>query len=527
MAIQITAPKSGYVDRTATITLSWTNTDSIYNGHQTSYEIQYKTPSASSWSTLGTVTSSSMSATLNGLFTAVEEDAEEYYYRLCVKYANFDAKNTSLGGMASGTDYSDVYSIAFHGKQVGTIKLYDGSMTQTAPLYDTVSGSKSTLNAQVTSSIKGSAPLVPASSPVAGKSRVIVANGNTRNIAGSNVTSSFSAKRGDPNGYFKVYKYKYSANYAYYAYNRSYYTYYSTNYYTYYTTNYSTYYSTNYYTYYTTNYSTYYSTNYSTRYSTNYYTYYSTYQTYRMNYANNHYLKYQSGSYKTRVTFYRAATGYTNTVYYSLTRGYTAARYNTFYKKYYRGHNRLAYYRYGFLGYRYGTYYYYTYYYAGYTKYYTVRSYAYYYYYYRYAGYYARAYTYYYTYFPASKIYWVNAYKQAGYQGRSGDQAFTSEGHTFGINLSPKLYVAGYGTHYAVLSYNTYYTISSYNTHYRIASYNTKYAVRSYNTHYRIASYNTKYAVRSYNTHYYAVRAYDKFHIVSYNNLSYTYYYYR
>ena len=33
MAINITAPLSGYVDRNSTITLSWTNTDSNYDGH--------------------------------------------------------------------------------------------------------------------------------------------------------------------------------------------------------------------------------------------------------------------------------------------------------------------------------------------------------------------------------------------------------------------------------------------------------------------------------------------------------------
>jgi hypothetical protein len=51
---------------------------------------------------------------LNGIFNKVGEDAEEYYYRLCVKYNNFYV--SSLGGNASGTDYSDVWSIAFHGK---------------------------------------------------------------------------------------------------------------------------------------------------------------------------------------------------------------------------------------------------------------------------------------------------------------------------------------------------------------------------------------------------------------------------
>ena len=79
MAIQIQTPQSGYVDRTKTITVTWTNTDSIYNGHQSSYEIQYKLPSSTSWSTLGVVTSSNQEATLNGIFENLEYTMEDIH----------------------------------------------------------------------------------------------------------------------------------------------------------------------------------------------------------------------------------------------------------------------------------------------------------------------------------------------------------------------------------------------------------------------------------------------------------------
>ena len=214
MAIQITAPLSTYVDRTKPITVTWSNTDSIYNGHQTSYEIQYRLPSSSSWSTLGTVTSSTSSATLNGIFDKVEEDAEEYYYRIVVKYSNFDAKSTSLGGMASGTDYSDIYSIAFHGSQIGTMKIFDGTDINNYPIYDTVTGTKSKLNVNVNDSQSGAIPLVSSTSLFAGRDKVNVNTNNVRNIAAS-PASSFTNKRGNSEGYFTVYRYQYYVNYAY------------------------------------------------------------------------------------------------------------------------------------------------------------------------------------------------------------------------------------------------------------------------------------------------------------------------
>lgn len=114
MAIKITSPKSGQIDRTqSSIPVTWTNDDSNYSGHQSSYEIQYKYSTDSSWSTLGKVTSTTQQGDLKGIFTALGVDAKEIYYRICVRYDLFTS--TSLGATAGGVDYSDVYSIIFRG----------------------------------------------------------------------------------------------------------------------------------------------------------------------------------------------------------------------------------------------------------------------------------------------------------------------------------------------------------------------------------------------------------------------------
>ena len=114
MAINITSPQTGQIDRTqSSIPVTWTNSDSIYNGHQSSYEIQYKYVADASWSTLGKVTSSAQQGDLKGIFTALGTDAKEIYYRICVRYDLFTS--SSLGAKAGGVDYSAVYSIIFRG----------------------------------------------------------------------------------------------------------------------------------------------------------------------------------------------------------------------------------------------------------------------------------------------------------------------------------------------------------------------------------------------------------------------------
>lgn len=227
MAIQIQTPQSGYVDRTKTITVTWTNTDSIYNGHQSSYEIQYRLPSSTSWSTLGVVTSSKQEATLNGIFDTIETDAEEYYYRIVVQYNNFDAKATTLGGMASGTDYSDVYSIAFHGSTIGTIQIIGkNSVVYSYPVYDSVKN-KPALNVKISDKQNGALPLVSSTSPFSGESNVNISTGDKRSLATTNPKSQFNYRRGYASGYFTVYKYSYTPNYNYayysnYSYDRHY-----------------------------------------------------------------------------------------------------------------------------------------------------------------------------------------------------------------------------------------------------------------------------------------------------------------
>ena len=107
------------------------------------------------------------------------------------------------------------------------MKIYDGSNTNSYPIYDTVQGSKAKINANITSAKRGAAPIVDTNSPFASKSRVIV-NSETKNIAASSPTVNFYSRRGNASGYFTVYKYQYTTNYAYdrryanYAYDRSY-----------------------------------------------------------------------------------------------------------------------------------------------------------------------------------------------------------------------------------------------------------------------------------------------------------------
>ena len=110
MAVTITAPQSGYFDRTGAITVSWTN--SITSPPQTAYEIMYKLKTASSWSTLGRVTSTATSANLKPIYDAVSQDAVEFYYKVVVYH---DLATLSSGNKEGGVEHSAVYSIMFHG----------------------------------------------------------------------------------------------------------------------------------------------------------------------------------------------------------------------------------------------------------------------------------------------------------------------------------------------------------------------------------------------------------------------------
>lgn len=219
MAINITSPQTGQIDRTqSSIPVTWTNSDSIYNGHQSSYEIQYKYVADASWSTLGKVTSPAQQGDLKGIFTALGTDAKEIYYRICVRYDLFTS--SSLGAKAGGVDYSAVYSIIFRGgDQIGTLKIYDGSAIKEHPIYESVSGQPK-LNVRVSSSQTGQVPLVPEGDRQAGNIKVAVTASDVRVAASA---PRYTVSNQYANGYFYGYKYKYSTNYGYYHYISSYY----------------------------------------------------------------------------------------------------------------------------------------------------------------------------------------------------------------------------------------------------------------------------------------------------------------
>ena len=219
MAINITSPQTGQIDRTqSSIPVTWTNSDSIYNGHQSSYEIQYKYVADASWSTLGKVTSSAQQGDLKGIFTALGTDAKEIYYRICVRYDLFTS--SSLGAKAGGVDYSAVYSIIFRGgNQIGTLKIYDGSAIKEHPVYESVSGQPK-LNVRVSGSKTGQVPLVQDGPSYAANIKVAL-TASAIPVAASAPRSNVSNQYA--NGYFYGYKYKYSTNYGYYHYISSYY----------------------------------------------------------------------------------------------------------------------------------------------------------------------------------------------------------------------------------------------------------------------------------------------------------------
>ena len=211
MAVTITAPQSGYFDRTGAITVSWTN--SITSPPQTAYEIMYKLKTASSWSTLGRVTSTATSANLKPIYDAVSQDAVEFYYKVVVYH---DLATLSSGNKEGGIEHSAVYSIMFHGSQIATLKVQEtASLTQIYPLFNGSTTPTAKLNVRTTSSATGTAPLVASGHPLAGRGKVITASGYTAFIGGSSPT--FAASGQNRYGYFYGYRYQYS--FSYYNYN--------------------------------------------------------------------------------------------------------------------------------------------------------------------------------------------------------------------------------------------------------------------------------------------------------------------
>ena len=326
MAINITAPLSGYLDRTQTITVSWNNTNSDLSGKQSSYELQYKLPSETGWNTLGIVESANTSASLNEMFDIAENvtysDATEYYYRVVVRYDNVPAGIEFV----TGTEYSDVYSVAFHGGKVGEVK----TVGEVYPIYDNVIGT-SGLHVQITEDKTGAVPLVANGSMFAGRAKGDTTRRGVRSLATTRTSSAFNEKRANASGELFVHRpfytnsqyYNNSSNFikGYDASTGHEYDEESTNAFLYTKYNYSAYRDTRSQSYYvdTTSYQ-YLSSSYKHEYNTGrYYSYnYSSSYTY-------YYTKYYITS------GYQRATGYR----YAVTEGYGYQQAYTYYYKYY------------------------------------------------------------------------------------------------------------------------------------------------------------------------------------------------
>ena len=179
MAALITSPQTAMVDRTKGLTIQWSG-DLV--SYQTHYEIQYKLSSAASWSTLGkTASTSARSYALSNLFNAVQSDATEIYYRIVLYYSYTNSSNESI----TGYEYSNTYSIIFHGAQVGIMKVQvTSTKKQEYPIYSSVTG-KESMDVKLSSSTTGKAILVDSTNPLANQLKVRTTSSRTDFVAGN------------------------------------------------------------------------------------------------------------------------------------------------------------------------------------------------------------------------------------------------------------------------------------------------------------------------------------------------------
>jgi hypothetical protein len=85
MAALITSPKAAYVDRNASTLVQWSGDLTSY---QTHYEVLYRLTTTASWSTLGkTASTSARSYDLKNIFSKINADATEVYYRIVIYYS--------------------------------------------------------------------------------------------------------------------------------------------------------------------------------------------------------------------------------------------------------------------------------------------------------------------------------------------------------------------------------------------------------------------------------------------------------
>lgn len=183
MAALVVTPGNKMVDVEGTgINIEWVTTQP-----QASYEIQYRFPSSSTWSTCGVVSSTTQrSFPVINIYNLVGCDFYEVYYRVVLTFSGA----TADGEMTSTSkEISPTYSLIFRHGIKNTLKLYDGIGTREFPLFDTVSinannsSTVSTDNIAInTSGTKKLLPLLKGSNTNKSNLNVNVSSGDTRQI---------------------------------------------------------------------------------------------------------------------------------------------------------------------------------------------------------------------------------------------------------------------------------------------------------------------------------------------------------
>lgn len=481
MAISITL-NNQYLDRNVAQNISWTNSDSQLNARQTSYEVQYKLKTASSWNTLGVKPSTATTINLVDIFnaTGIQIDATEIYFRVKINYNQFTAND---GNIVGGTEYSPVYSIMFHGTKIADLVIATSdSTTVKHPVYDSIKGRKS-LEVATSASSVGHVPLVEDGHILADSLTVATENSSstaaTKSLKAATGVYKYSANTGGyANGTFYRYNYRYYRHYTYYGtpqYYATYYKYYYTYAYRVHSGNTAQY--TNTYKYYISSYTHY------------YYTY-----AYRVHWGN---------------TAVKAPQSYTAyyTRYYDSTTGsampgpgyYTATGHEGFWGY---GNDAGNYYHKWYAHYSYYLrYYVYSYSTTGY----------------RYAGYYTR-----YAYWG---VYYVGRYLGAtSYRYYAGLRYYYTKPlmsyYNLLRNLKYKYYNKLWSSRYYATYYRNYYYRSYYRYYYRYAQ--IYYSRYTYTRYYRYSYYTT---YRDWSTAYKIYYTYTyRYHAGNYRNYAYRYY---
>lgn len=131
MAAELIFPQNKIVDVDgSTINIEWTATQP-----QSSFEVQYKLHSSSTWSTCGVINEpNTRKYSVMNIYNLVGADFYEVYYRLIINYSG-----TNGIGAIEGKEVSPTYSLIFRHGINNTLKLYDGVGTIEYPISSSIS----------------------------------------------------------------------------------------------------------------------------------------------------------------------------------------------------------------------------------------------------------------------------------------------------------------------------------------------------------------------------------------------------